>query len=585
MFKNENLVKLQEYLKKDNIKSYLILTSDSHNNEYVSDYYLSERLFFCPFTGDTGDLLVTQDSAYLFTDGRFFIQAENELKGTNIKLMKIGEKGVLNIPEFIKANNLYPFGVNFNIITKKYYESFINPRCKIIDKDYSQLINDRPKLVSNKVFKLKSNLYTLNYQKKIEKVINTLKEKNVDACLISSLDDIAYLLNIRGSDIKCNPVFYSYLYISIKEGCHLFIDKDKIDFNLDKIKIHKYKDINKFLETRKDVLTLTDLSRLNTNIALNINKIVDDKSPVYLMKCIKDKNEIKNIKEIQILDGVALVKFGYYLKKNLKNNLTEFQYSEKLEEFRRENKRCFDLSFETIAAVGSNGALMHYSATKDRTKVVNSSEIELLVDSGGQYYGGTTDTTRMFALKKFLPYEYKKDYTLTLKSVISLTNTIFLDGCTGQSIDIKAREIMWREGLDYKCGTGHGVGYILNVHEGPNGFRYKKVKERDDGAKIVPGMVTTVEPGVYKENKYGIRIENNLLCVDAFNVNNDNYYKFETITCAPIETRGLIKSMLSEEEKTWLNNYNNWVYKSIKPYIKKDRKLLYYLKNVTKPIR
>ena len=585
MFKKENLEKLQNKLKEEGIKGYLVLTSDPHDNEYIASYYMAERLYFCPFTGDTGDLLVTQDNAYLFTDGRFFIQAEKELKDSGVTLMKIGEKGVLPLNKFIKENNLYPLGLNTLIASEGLYESLVNKEeDKIIDKDYSYMVENRPTLSDSKVFKLDEDLYTLNYKEKINNILEEVSKNGAEANLISTLDDIAWILNLRGNDIECTPVFYSYLYLSKDYGNHLFINKNKIDFEIEGVEIHEYDEIVSFLKDHENVVTLVDKSRINARLFNELKRVINKKNPSYLMKAVKGPVEIRNTKEIQILDGVAMVKFGYFLKNNLEKNLSEFDYSEELEKFRRENKRLFELSFTTIAAVGPNAAQMHYGPTKEKHSLVTSNDTELLVDSGGQYYGGTTDTTRTYPLKKVLSEEYIHDYTLTLKSVIALSTSVFIEHSCGVTLDIKAREIMWKEGLDYKCGTGHGVGYISNVHEGPNGFRYRIVPERDDSYELIPGMITTVEPGVYKENKYGIRIENNLLCVPAFETDMGVFYKFETITCVPIDTRALDLSIMSDDEISWLNNYHKWVYEKLSPFFKDDKDRLEYLREETKPI-
>ena len=300
------------------------------------------------------------------------------------------------------------------------------------------------------------------------------------------------------------------------------------------------------------------------------------------MKAIKGPVEIKNIKSIQEIDGLALLKFQKYLEDNLDKNLTEYDYSLKLKEFREESNLLFDLSFNTIASVGKNAAMMHYAPKKDNSSTVNKDEIEFLVDSGGQYFGGTTDTTRTFLIGK-ASQEFIHDYTLTLKALIAISSAIFLEKSDGHTLDILARRYFWNEGMDYKCGTGHGVGYILNVHEGPNGLRYKAVPERDDQAPIVPGMITTIEPGVYKSGKYGIRIENNLLCVKAFSTSDGNFFKFETITYVPIETKCLDLSIMSDEEVDWLNNYHKLVFSKLSPLIR-NNDLLEFLKSKTKEI-
>ena len=582
MFKKENINLLQNELKKSGLKAYLILTSDPHDNEYISEFYLKEREFFCPFTGSAGSLLITENKAYFSTDGRYWIQAENELNNSGIDLLRDGDINVPSLPQFIKENHFYPLGVNYSNITKTRLDKLIKLGIVTKDVDFSYLINRKESSRANKVFKLSDDLSTLNYKEKIDLILNEVFKKGASANLITTLDDIAYILNLRGNDIPFNPVFYSYLYLSKNNGSHLFIDKNKIDFNIDGVEIHPYEDIFEFLLKHKDIKTLVDPSRVNVRIYSILKEPVEAKNPSYLMKAIKGEKEIGNTKKIQALDGLALVKFQKYLDENLDKNLTEFDYSSKLEEFRKESKLCFDLSFETIAAVGKNAAMMHYEPTQEKSSIVSKNDIELLVDSGGQYFGGTTDTTRTFLVGKPTK-EYIHDYTLTLKALIAVSRAIFLEKSDGHTLDILARQYMRNEGMDYKCGTGHGVGYILNVHEGPNGLRYRAVPERDDQAPIVPGMITTIEPGVYKNEKYGIRIENNLLCTKAFSTSDGYFFKFETITYVPIETRSLDLSIMTEEEIKWLNDYHEMVYKKLSPLIKDDE-LLEYLKKLTKAV-
>lgn len=582
MFKKENLILLQQKIKESGLKGYLILTGDPHNSEYAADYFLELRKYFCPFSGSAGELLVLENDAYLFADGRYWIQAENELAGSGIKVVRCGDKGALNFDEFIAKNKISPLGVDLKYFVENQYLKFKQLNIDVKDVDFSNLIKNRPALSKNKLFELSSNLNTLTREEKIENIYKKIKEAGAEANLITTLDDIAWILNIRGNDIPNNPVFYSYLFLSEKLGNHLFIDKSKVLFKIDGINLHDYDEIDQFLSKIGDCEVLLDPNRVNAHLYNLVKNPVAGTNPSYLMKCIKGVKEAENIKRIQAVDGLALVKFKKYLKENLDKGLSEFQYSEKLKEYRLSNKECFELSFDTIAAVGPNAAQMHYEPTKDKSSIVDSSNIELLVDSGGQYYGGTTDTTRTFLVGKPTD-EFIHDYTLTLKAVINLSKTIFLNGSNGQTIDIRARELMWQEGMDYKCGTGHGVGYILNVHEGPNGFRYKKVKDRDDQGNIVPGMVTTIEPGVYKENKYGIRIENNLLCVNAFETSDGVFYKFETITYVPIDREALDLKLLSSDEVNWLNDYHKVVYEKLS-VLTDDPELLSFLKEETKPI-
>lgn len=581
MFKKENILLLQKELKKNNLKAYLILTSDPHDNEYISEYYLKERLFFSPFSGSAGTLLVSENKAYLFTDGRYWEQAEKELSASGITLIKDGDTGVPSLTDFIKQNGFYPLGINYLNISEAKLEAFQNKGIETKNIDFSYL-SDKKKGKSGKIFTLNNDLYTLSYKDKIELIKNEIKEKNSDAHLLTTLDDIAFTLNLRGKDIPFNPVFYSYLYISLKEGVHLFVDLDKLDFSLEGVNIHPYEEIFSFVKARENLKTLIDPTRVNAYLYSLLKEPVIGKNPSYLMKAIKGPVEIENTKSIQEIDGLALLKFQKYLEDNLDKNLTEYDYSLKLKEFREESNLLFDLSFNTIASVGKNAAMMHYAPKKDKSSIVNKDEIEFLVDSGGQYFGGTTDTTRTFLIGKANP-EFIHDYTLTLKALIAISSAIFLEKSDGHTLDILARRYFWNEGMDYKCGTGHGVGYILNVHEGPNGLRYKAVPERDDQAPIVPGMITTIEPGVYKSGKYGIRIENNLLCVKAFSTSDGNFFKFETITYVPIETKCLDLSIMSDEEVEWLNNYHKLVFSKLSSLIK-DNDLLEFLKNKTKEI-
>lgn len=298
------------------------------------------------------------------------------------------------------------------------------------------------------------------------------------------------------------------------------------------------------------------------------------------MKAVKGPKEIENTKRIQAEDGVALLKFIDFLDKHKGEGLSEWDYAVKLGEFRKEGPSYIEDSFETIAATGPNAAMMHYAPSEAKNSLVKDGP-ELLVDSGGQYWGGTTDTTRTFLVGNSTP-EFIRDYTLTLKSLIALSSCIFLEGSTGRPIDMMAREIMWKNGMDYKCGTGHGIGYLNVVHESPNGFRYRASKGKDDGATIVPGMITSIEPGVYKAGKYGIRIENDILAVPAFSTPDGNFFKFENLTYVPIETSCLDLNLLTQEEIDYLNDYHQLVYEKLSPLV--SGHLLDVLKEKTKPV-
>ena len=621
---DENLAKLQEEMRKHDIKSYIIFSTDYHNSEYCHPSFLNERFFYCSFTGTDGTLLVTQDDCFIYTDGRYWVQAEKELKGTKCQLCKMGDPSCIEMEQFIKENKLFPCAFDYRCISIKNYERFNN--IKTMDMSFSYLINsdlkdtfgcrpiwkldtqfkskysigkekenkkDKTTCICEKLCEDKFNLVGETTDSKIKRICKFIKENDGDALLLTSLDDIAYVLNCRSDDIPNNPVFYAYLFIN-KDGTYKIFIKDRVHpFNPDDVL--PYEEIDNFLKktlngdssyslNREFPTILLDNSKVNFHLGVVLGFTYKNVvNPSYLMKAVKNETEISNIRRIHEYDGIALLKFANKLR-HLEPNTTEYDLCLELKDYRLKYfNNCYDESFPSIIAFKDNGPMMHYEPTKENSKVVSEKDKGLLlVDSGGQYYGGTTDTTRTFLIGKPTK-EFIHDYTLTLKSLIAVSKAIFLEKSDGHTLDILARQFMWNEGMDYKCGTGHGVGYILNVHEGPNGFRYRAVPERDDQAEIVPGMITTIEPGVYKNGKYGIRIENNLLCEKAFSTSDGNFFKFETITYVPIETRCLDLSIMTNEEVDWLNNYHKLVFSKLSPLIKDDN-LFDFLKIKTKEI-
>lgn len=583
MFDKQNLAILREEMKTNGDKSYVILTSDPHSSEYVAERFIYERFYYSPFTGSDGSLVVTLDGTYLFTDGRYFIQAEKELENSGVTLMRMGTRDCPTIDDFLRINDLYPTATNRFHMPQGLYEK-MTKYGEVVDRDYAYLIENLPELSKEKVFELKPNLVTLSQDEKVEQVVTKFGEQGADSVLITTLDDIAFILNWRGRDIECTPVFYSFLYINKNKEVHIFVDPLKlIDVDCSHVIVHRYEEVSDFIKARHEEKILVDKLKINARLFSLIDAPICGKNPSYLMKAIKGSVEIENIKRIHELDGVAMLKFYDYLYTHAHEGLTEYEYSEELKRFRLQSKDCFELSFDSIVGVDENAAQMHYGPTKEKSSVIGNDSIVILVDSGGQYFGGTTDITRTFIIKEPSD-ELKRDYTLTLKSVIDLSTSVFLEGCSGVAIDIKARENMWKLGMDYKCGTGHGVGYILGVHEGPNGFRYRHVPERDDGATLIPGMITTIEPGVYKEGKYGLRIENELLTVPAFETSDGVFFKFETITYCPIETKYLNLDLLTDEEIVWLNDYHKMVFEKLSKHIEGNTKLTVLLQVLTRPV-
>lgn len=580
MYSNENLTILRQAMKEKGLKAYLIQTGDPHNSEEPAAYYAAERRFFCPFTGDNAYVIVTEDKAYIFSDGRFNISAPLEIKGTPYEFIELYKPGFPTPYDLIKESGLYPLGTDFSILSPLDL-SELEEGGKVLDVSFAHLVKDREPLSASKIWRFDDPKYQDKTSvEKIAEIRKQFQSLGTKAHLVTTLDDIAYLTNLRGEDVDCTPVFYSYLYID-SESAHLFVDPSRIDYEVEGLIIHPYAEVFPFVKERSDVPTLVDPNECNAKLYRELAKPITGEAPSRLMKAVKGPKEIENIISIQAEDGVALLKFSKYLEENDLLGKSEWDLAGILHGYRAEGKRFIGESFTTIAAINSNAAMMHYAPTAKTYSIIDKDALELLVDSGGQYLGGTTDTTRTFLIGKPTK-EYIHDYTLTLKSVIALSSATFIQGTTGRSIDMLARHVMWKEGLDYKCGTGHGVGYVSVVHESPNGFRYRAAKGKNDGCANVPGMITTIEPGVYKANKYGIRIENNLLTVPAFETPDGVFYKFKNVTFVPIDTKALDLSIMTEEEIDYLNAYHQEVDEHLSPLV--DGELLDYLKEKTKPI-
>lgn len=583
-----NLAKVQALMKRDGIKAYVVPVTDPHQSEYVADRYSKERMSLCSFKGSDGTLLVTQDEAFIYTDGRYWIEAEGELEGTNTKLVKMGDFGVPSIMSFIRDNDLYPLAMDFSNVSIHDFALFNRNAGKIVDKSYRDDIIEREIVPFSKIWKVDQKLLSTTYQERISLVCKELKKQGVDGTLICSLDDIAYLTGWRADDVECTPVFIGYMYIDVDGSVVLFIHSDSQPEVLPNTKICAYDDVWKFLDTIKDKKILIDPKRSNQKVVSALNHPVLKPNPSQLQKSIKGAIEIENTKEIHKLDSIAVLKIWKWVEEHIKKNgekHSEFEIASLVDSYRLDNPRCYELSFTTIAAFRGNAAMMHYSPTKDGSAIADNEGIDpiLLIDSGGQYYGGTTDITRTFCLGKSSA-EYKVDYTLTAKSVLDLANTIFLQGCSGTALDIKARENMWRRGMDYKCGTGHGVGYMLGVHEGPNGFRYRVVPERDDSHELMVGQIQSDEPGVYKAGKYGIRIESELLTVRKFETADGIFNGFEWITYCPLDSDNIDTSILSDEEIAWFNEYQKFCLDSLSPLLEDDKELSDFLVEKAQPV-
>jgi Xaa-Pro aminopeptidase len=571
---NERIAALRKLMKERGFSAYIIPSSDAHLSEYVAEHWQS-RKWVSGFTGSAGTVVVTLEKAGLWTDGRYFIQAENQIKDSEIELFKIGIPGFptymnWTCKELKEGETVGIDGSVFSVNNvKEMQKKFAENNIEIIS-DFD-LINDiwqdRPAIPTSDVFVHDVKFAGKSRTEKFTEIRKKMKKQKIDNHLLTSLDDIAWSFNIRSNEIDNSPVSICYAVIGV-DSVHLFIDPIKINSKVkselesDKIQIHTYGEIIDFLkkiETGKSILI--DPNRTNIKLKNAIPKeckIIEKRNLTTLMKSMKNDVEIENLKKCQIRDGVAMVRFLHWLNNSIgKEKITEMSAAEKLAEFRSKGENFVDLSFTSISAYMTNAAMMHYSPSQE-----NETELKpegfYLIDSGGNYLDGTTDITRTVALGP-VSEEMKRDFTLVLKSHIELNMAHFLEGATGANLDILARHPMWQEGLDYKCGTGHGVGFFLNVHEGPQNFSQHMIN-----VPFKPGMVTTNEPGIYKENQYGIRTENTLLCVEDQKTDSGQFYKFEVISFCPIDLAAILPEMLSTKQKDWLNDYHAIVYDKLK---------------------
>ena len=593
----QRIENIRDLMKEKNIYAYIVPSSDYHQSEYVGDYFKS-REFMSGFTGSSGTLIISMDEAGLWTDGRYFIQAEQELKDSGIKLFKMGEEGVPTIEEYLleKLPKNSTLGFDGRVMSVKEGQSLANKLAfKGINIEYKyDLVNDiwedRCSLPTEKAFLLGVEYSGEGFSDKLSRIRAVMKEKKATTHILASLDDIAWLFNIRGRDVKSNPVVLSYAVITI-DSVYLFIDKNKIgkdiraELSKENVQIKGYEEVYEFIKNiDENEVVLIDTSKVNyaiyNNIPSNVQKI-EERNPSILFKSIKNEIELKNIRNSHIKDGVAFTKFMYWLKNNIgKIEITEISATQKLEAFRREQDKFIEPSFSTIAAYKDHAAMMHYSATEESNYKLEPRDL-FLVDSGGQYFDGTTDITRTIALGP-IPENVRKDFTNVVRGMIRLSKAKFLYGCRGYNLDILARGPLWEEGVDYKCGTGHGIGFVLNVHEGPNGFRWKVREDIDDSCILEEGMVTTNEPGVYVENSHGIRIENEIVVRKAEKNEYGQFMDFEVITFAPIDLDAIDESLILKDEKVYLNNYHKQVYDKISPYLNEEEKQ--WLKTYTREI-
>lgn len=572
---------LREQMLKRGIDIYIVPTSDFHESEYVGEYFKC-RSYLTGFSGSAGTAVVTKTTAGLWTDGRYFIQARKQLEGSGITLYPMGEEGVPTVSEFIR-DRLEMYGcIGFdgrvvNAKTGEDYEKIAKEKhaSLFIEEDLMDLIwKERPQMSKEPFFILEEKYSGCTTADKLSAVRKKIKEEKAGIHILSSLCDIAWLFNIRGNDISHVPVVLSYLVIT-KQNSIWFLQEDIVTeeqreyLTKNQIEIRPYEEFYAYLHTIKDTQVLIDKSKMNYRMLCSIPKDIiriERPNPTELLKAVKNPTEIRNTIAAHIKDGVAFTKFMYWLKTGIgKEEITEVMAADYLEDRRREQEHFIELSFDTICAYGANAAMMHYAATPESNATLKP-EGFLLVDSGGHYLEGTTDITRTMALGP-VTEEMRQYFTAVCRGNLHLASAKFLYGCSGYNLDILAREPLWSMGMDYKCGTGHGVGHILNVHEEPNAFRFKRRAETQALVPLEEGMITTDEPGVYIEGAYGIRIENELLCRKAEKNEYGQFMCFENITYAPIDLDAIDETAMTPKERQLLNDYHRSVYDTLSPYM------------------
>ncbi len=593
----ERLKKLREEMAQRGIDIYVVPTSDFHDSEYVGEHFKA-RKFITGFTGSAGTAVITMTEAGLWTDGRYFVQAEHQLEGSTVTLYRMGEEGVPTVDEFLaeKLPENGCLGFDGRVIGGTWgrrMEKLAEKKNGTIhcNEDLIDIIwEDRPALSKEPAFILEEKYAGKSTAEKLAAVREAMEKEGADYHILTSLYDIAWLLNVRGGDIECVPVVLSYLVLTEKE-CIWFLQEEIVDeklrayLNENHITTRAYDAIYEYvLDIPANAKVLLSAGQVNYRIVSSLNEditIIDKPNPTLLMKAVKNPTEVDNTRAAHVKDGVAVTKFMYWLKNNIgKTKITEISASDYLENLRKEQENFLGISFNTISAYGANAAMMHYSATPESDTELKP-EGFLLVDSGGHYYEGTTDITRTFALGPITD-EMRTHFTAVCRSNMNLAHAKFLYGCTGLNLDILARGPLWEMGIDYKCGTGHGVGYLLNVHEGPNGFRWRVVAERNDSGVLQEGMITTDEPGVYLEGKYGIRTENELVCHKSCKNEYGQFMEFENITYAPIDLDAIDPEQMTKRERDYLNEYHAMVYKTLSPYMTEEENE--WLKRYTRAI-
>lgn len=593
---NVRLEKLRALMEAHNMDAYYVPSSDFHDSEYVEDFFRC-RAYVSGFTGSAGTLVVTKDFAGVWTDGRYFVQAKKELEGQDVELMKMGEEGVPTIDAFLaeKLPEGGVLGMDGRVVNTGIGRGFEKIAAKkngsmAIRHDLvGEVWETRPELEAPVVWVLKEEFSGESTQSKVARLRAEMEEKGADLHVISTLDDIAWLLNIRKETTDGNVLPTAHVLVA-KDSLRLFINSSRCSdevmayFAENNIQVEKYEDIYEAVAAVKEQKILLEPDKVNYALSSSIdasNVVIEAMNPTSLMKAVKNPVEVENLRKCHIKDGVALTKFIYWIKKNVgKIELSETEAAEKLEEFRKAQEGYLGPSFSTISAYGANAAMCHYHATKENESMVEANGF-YLVDSGGQYYDGTTDVTRTIVVGPATE-EMKKHFTWVLMCTLRLANAKFLHGCRGMNLDYQARGALWQQGLDFNHGTGHGVGFLSSVHERPNGIRWKIVPERMDSCILDEGMFQSDEPGLYIEGSHGIRTENLLICHKAEKNMYGQFMNFETLTFTPIDLDGVDISVMEPSDVRMLNAYHKECYEKLSPYMTEEENE--WLKEATRAI-
>lgn len=591
----ERLKNLRRQMKEKKIDIYIVPTADFHQTEYVGEYFKA-RKYITNFSGSAGTAVITADETRLWTDGRYFIQAAEQIAGTTVELMKMGEPGVPTIKEYLadtlKEGGSIGFdgravamgeGLAYEEITKEK-----NGRVIYAYDLINEIWEDRPALSAEPAWMLEEKYAGETAAGKLSRIREYMKANGASVHILTTLDDICWTLNMRGNDIEFFPLVLSYGIITMNQ-MHLYINEAKLSeemkaqFAKDNILLHPYNDVYEDVKMiAGDESVLIDPARLNYALYSNIPdgvKKIEQRNPEVLFKAVKNPVEIENIRKAQIKDSVAHVRFMKWLKENVgKIRITEMSASEKLDEFRMEMGNFIRPSFEPISSYGEHCALMHYTSSPETDVELKEGNV-FLTDTGAGFYEGSTDITRTYALGE-IPDIMKEHFTLTLMGHMGLANARFLYGCTGMNLDLMARKSLWDRGLDFKCGTGHGMGYLLSIHESPAGFRWRY--RAGETAVLEEGMVLTDEPGIYIEGSHGIRLENEILVCKGEENEYGQFMYFETITYIPMDLDAIKTEMLPEETRIQLNDYHRTVYEKISPYLNDEEKE--WLKKYTRAV-